>query len=124
MRFEAFALSELSSMGISIEDTATVLGYAKGSLRNKFSKGNLNLCDILAVGSLLGLNLSLCDNSGKSVYRFKPNNYLSFDVLTRLKSFTDHHMDDQKYSEWFGSLPSSVKGIIYNCVENASKSGK
>ena len=114
MKFEDFVRGSLSDRKISIKDAAAMLGYTEPSFRNKLSKGNLNLRDVIILGILLDLRLSLYDDFGNSAYSFDIRDYLSEDDLTRLKTFMDARMDDQKYLAWFKSLPDEMKEIIYD----------
>ena len=118
MKFEDFVRGSLSDRKISIKDAAAMLGYTEPSFRNKLSKGNLNLRDVIVLGILLDLRLSLYDDFGNSAYSFDIRDYLSEDDLTRLKTFMDARMDDQKYLVWFKSLPDEMKEIIYDMVQS------
>ena len=118
MKFEDFVRGSLSDRKISIKDAAAMLGYTEPSFRNKLYKGNLNLRDVIILGILLDLHLSLYDDFGNSAYSFNIRDYLSEDDLTRLKTFMDTRMDDKKYLAWFKSLPDEMKEIIYDMVQS------
>lgn len=118
MKFEDFVRGSLSDRKIKIKDAAAMLGYTEPSFRNKLSKGNLNLRDVIILGILLDLHLSLYDDFGTSAYSFDISDYLSEDDLTRIKTIMDNRMDDQKYLAWFKSLPDEMKETIYDMVQS------
>ena len=113
MRFEDFVRATLSEREITVKDAALMLGYTEPSFRNKLSKGNLNMRDVIILGILLGLKLSLYDDFGECAYSFESKDYLSDEDLIRLETFIQLHMDETKYLEWFKSLPNVVKEYIY-----------
>ncbi|MBR4589119.1 MAG: hypothetical protein IKO36_00530 [Bacteroidaceae bacterium] len=117
MKFEDFIRSSLSDRKISIKDAAIMLGYTEPSFRNKLSKGNLNLRDVIILSILLDLHLSLYDDFGNSLYSFDISDYLSEDDLLRLKTFMETKMNDQKYLAWFKALPDEQKQAIYEMVQ-------
>ena len=118
MKFEDFVRGSLSDRKISVKDAAAMLGYTEPSFRNKLSKGNLNLRDILILGILFDMHLSLYDDFESSAYSFDIRDYLTDEDLTRLKTFMDSSMNDQKYLEWFKGLPNEMKETIFNMVQS------
>lgn len=117
MTFEEFVKLTMANRQISTKEIAPILGLTEPSFRNKLSKGNLNLRDVLIISLVFNLNLSLCDYSGKPVYTFHIDDYVNDDELEPLKQYRQKHMDDKGLQQWFNGLPEETKMTLFDIVQ-------
>ena len=114
MRLNDFVKYALAVKKISIKEAAEYLGYAEQSFRNKLSKGNFSLHDIIIISMLIDSSLTFCDKAGLSRYTFDKFDFLSDYDLKRLEPFILKDLQSKQYDNWFTSLPEETKQEIFD----------
>lgn len=114
MKLNDYVKFSLAEKKITIKDAAKLLGYAEQSFRNKLSKNNLNLHDLVIISMLIDSPLAFTDKEGMQCYAFDKLDFLSDDDMKRLHSFLIKDQQSEMFDEWFTSLSDKNKQEIYN----------
>lgn len=126
---EDFSKQIAKEKNIPEEVLASVMGYTKASFRNKISRKNFNLHDIMVLCEIFHYNLAIIEkfnikkNKNKNIkYIFDRTDYLDYQDALRLQNFSAE-MKDQKptLEEWYSSLPYNIIPELHFEINDESR---